>query len=215
MTIRANNLGVMFDSKWVFRSFDFELNDGQRKALVGPSGSGKSVLLKSLALLIGTDEGSVQFDSREVEPHEVPAFRSKVMYVPQRIADSDGSVEDYFREPFRLVVHQDKNWNSEFAVEQLATFGRDKEFLQKRQRDLSGGERQFVALIRTLMLEPATLLLDEPTSAMDGENARRAESLLQGWIHGSSSSSYVWVTHDFDQAQRVSDEVVRMDSSEK
>ena len=210
--LEAKNLGVRFDDQWLFRGVDLTLESGQGIALVGPSGCGKSVLLRNLALLRSPSEGSVHWNGAAVRGDDVTRFRSQVTCVSQKIADEESTVENYLKIPFRLSVHSEKAWKQSEAVSMLESFGRDDSFLSKSQRELSGGERQIAALVRVLMLGPTVLLLDEPTSAMDGETSRLTESVVQHWIGQSPERALIWVTHDHAQASRISTSVKEMSS---
>ena len=210
MSLKAHNLGVAFDGNWIFRDASLCIESGQRISLVGPSGSGKSLFLKSLSMLHRVDEGHIEWQGQKIDGSAVPAFRSQVMYVPQRSADIDGSVEDFLATPFSFASQSGKNFDRSRAEKYFQQLGRSDDFLSKSQRDLSGGERQIAAIVRAMILDPAVLLLDEPTSAMDGETAQSAESLTTAWCDESSQRSTVWVTHDLQQAKRVSSSVVEM-----
>ncbi|QEG23750.1 ABC transporter ATP-binding protein [Mariniblastus fucicola] len=214
MSLIAHNLGIAFDGTWIFRNVSLTVESGNRVALVGPSGSGKSLLLKSLAMLQSVDEGYVEWQREKISGSRVPGFRGEVMYVPQRSADSDGTVEDFLSTPFSFAAHADKTFDRSVALKQIQQLGRGDKFLAKSQRELSGGERQIAAIVRALILAPSLLLLDEPTSAMDGETAAAAEALIDAWCDGEPSRSTVWVTHDRQQAQRVSERVVEMNQLE-
>lgn len=210
MSLQAHQLGVAFDGNWIFRDVSFSVDAANRITLVGPSGSGKSLLLKSLALLHPFDEGQVNWLGEKVCGNRVPSFRSEVMYVPQRAPEVDGSVEAFLEVPFSFAANAAKSYDRGLAVSSLKTLGREDDFLAKPQRDLSGGERQIAALVRSVLLNPKVLLLDEPTSAMDGETASQAEKLVADWCAEDSSRSTVWVTHDLEQAERVSRTQIRM-----
>lgn len=211
MSLHAHNLGVAFDGNWVFRDASLIVDSGDQLALVGPSGSGKSLLLKSLAMLHRVDEGHIEWNGQTIAGSNVPSFRSQVMYVPQRSADVDGSVEEFLIAPFSFAANSEKLFDQSIALTQLQQLGRSEDFLSKTQRELSGGERQIAALVRALCLNPSVLLLDEPTSAMDGETAAAAESLIAHWSEEKSDRSTVWVTHDLRQANRVSKQLVKME----
>lgn len=203
----AENLGVAFDGQWVFRRLGFSLAPGQRIALVGPSGSGKSVLLKTLAMLQGANEGSVTWQGESIEGPRVTRFRGEVMYVPQKTADDELSVAAYLEVPFGLKVHNQKVYREKDAIELLKVLGRSEQFLRKQQRDLSGGERQIAALIRAMLLDPRVLLLDEPTAALDRQTAHAMEDFVLRWC-APSDRSLIWVTHDLEQAGRIATEVL-------
>ena len=95
-------------------------------------------------------------------------------------------------------------------IEWLASVGKQAPFLDQQHAELSGGESQIVALLRAMQLKPNVLLLDEPTSALDADTSRKVETLLIDWVQATNDRSFIWVTHDTQQAQRVSNRTLRM-----
>lgn len=188
-----------------------QLNAGEILALRGPSGSGKTVLLRALTLLDPLDAGVVKLEGAEPSHHEIPAFRRRVLYVHQQPVLVPGSVADNLRLPFELGGHGEARFSRDQAVGLLERMGRAKAFLAAGADDLSGGERQIVALIRALVLQPSVLLLDEPSAALDPEAVERLEGLVVEWVRGSESRRAVlWITHAGEQAERISDRRLRM-----
>ena len=161
---------------------------GQRVAVVGATGSGKSLLLRSLALLDPVDAGEVRFRGRPVAAAEVPGFRRQVIYLHQRPALIEGTVEENLRRALQLKVHQPRSFDLDRAGRWLSQLGRPLSFLQHSIADLSGGEAQMVALLRAIQLDPAMLLLDEPTAALDADSGRAVEQLVETW-HGEQRDS--------------------------
>lgn len=191
------------DSRWLFRDVSLSVNAGEDVAVVGPTGSGKTLLLRSLALLDPVDAGQILWRGEPISSSNVPSFRSRVIYLHQRTALLPGSVEANLRHPFTLRVRRDKSFDRDRTVSLLAETGRNAEFLSRSDRDLSGGERQIVAIVRALQLDPAVLLLDEPTTALDPETTGTIEALVRRWRSASAERSAVWVSHDADQIRRV------------
>ena len=198
------------DSRWLFRDVSLSVHAGEDIAVVGPTGSGKTLLLRSLALLDPLDAGQILWRGKPISSGNVPDFRSRVIYLHQRPALLPGSVEENLRHPFTLHAHCNKGFDRDWTVGLLAETGRDAEFLSRPDRDLSGGERHIVAMIRALQLQPAVLLLDEPTTALDPETTRAIESLVQRWRGASAERGSVWVSHDSDQVRRVTRRVDMM-----
>jgi putative ABC transport system ATP-binding protein len=188
-----------------------KIHGGDRIVIVGPTGSGKTLLLRSLAMLDPLDAGEIRWHGRAVRRNEIPRFRARVLYLHQRPALLEGTVEDNLRQPFTLKVHDGKEFFRPRIVELLASLERDESFLSKLQRDLSGGESQFTALLRALQLDPEVLLLDEPTAALDADATAGVEVLLTRWLDEQPKArAVVWVTHNQDQARRVATSMVHI-----
>jgi putative ABC transport system ATP-binding protein len=184
---------------------DFTLHAGQQVAVTGASGSGKSVLLRALALLDAPDSGEVLWQGKPISGDLIPGFRTCVSYVSQRPGLIEGTVEDNLRLPFTLKALKGRGFDRQIAVALLAEAGKPPSFLGKAASDLSGGEAQVLALVRVLQLAPQVMLLDEPTSALDPESATAVEKLVAHWFaQGAGRRAYIWVSHDLDQAQRMS-----------
>jgi putative ABC transport system ATP-binding protein len=196
--------------EWLLHDVSLAVRPGDRVALVGPSGGGKTLLLRALAFLDPLDAGAVYWRGGPVGGGAVPAFRREVIYLHQRPSLFEGTVEDNLRLPFALKVHTGRHFDKARATGLLAALGREPSFLDKQQADLSGGEMQVTALVRALQLDPTVLLLDEPTAALDPDTARAAEALVRRWREEEAGRAYVWVSHDPGQALRVAGRRVRM-----
>jgi UDP-glucose/iron transport system ATP-binding protein len=189
---------------WLIRDVCCTIHFGDRLGVFGPSGAGKTVLLRALAMLDPLDAGEIRWKGQTVRGEAVPLYRRHVVYLHQRPALAEGSVEESLRAPFTLKAHRERLFGRGPVVELLAALGRDGAFLDKSCRDLSGGEAQIVALVRAVQLEPAVLLLDEPTASLDPATAQAVEDLLGRWLLARASErALVWVSHDRDQALRM------------
>ena len=189
----------------------FALRAGERVAITGSSGSGKSVFLRALALLDPLDAGRILWHGAPVERTAIPRYRRNVAYIRQRPALIDGSVEDNLRYPFELRAYRDVRFDRARAAGLAVQAGRGEDFLGKRASELSGGEAQIAALIRVLQLAPEVLLLDEPTASLDPASSRAIEALVEAWFDAAPGAhASMWVSHDLEQAARMSERHLTM-----
>jgi putative ABC transport system ATP-binding protein len=192
----------------IFEPVDLELGAGQRMGLLGPSGVGKTLLLRTLTLLDAADDGQVLFRGEAIGNEDVPAYRRKVFLLAQSSPMIDGTVRMNLELPFTLSHTEGQTFDLDRAKELLARFGLAS-LLERAVGDLSGGERQIVALIRAVLLDPVVLLLDEPTSAMDPQRVETAEALIDEWHKGDERAS-IWVSHDASQIARTTNTTLDM-----
>lgn len=189
----------------------FSICAGERWAVAGPTGSGKTLLLRALALL-DPAEGELRWKGEPVSAASAPEYRSKVVYLAQASPVTEGTVEDNLRLPYQLSRYRERDWSLSQAVERCQRLGQSEKFLERASSDLSGGERQIVALLRVLPLDAQILLLDEATSALDRSTEERFESLVEEWLsERTEERAVVWVSHDDAQRQRVSSQSIGLE----
>ncbi len=206
--IEAIRIGRKASDHWLLHDVSLTLRPGERQAVVGASGGGKTLMLRAIAMLDPLDSGEVRWQGRRVDAHDIPAFRSRVMYFHQRATLVEGTVEDNLRQPFSLKAHRGRAFNRPYTIELLESLGRGESFLAKKQRDLSGGESQITALLRGMQLAPDVALLDEPTAALDVESTNLVETLVSTWLDEQPAQrAILWVTHDLSQASRVANTI--------
>lgn len=195
---------------YLFSSITASLHKQEKITLIGASGQGKSTLLRILALLDQADEGEIYLNdisSREMDPR---LWRMKVCYVAQHAVMLPGTIEDNLKTVSKLhsVV-----FNEESARKLMQLVGLDHLEWGKQAKDLSGGEKQRVALVRSLLLKPSILLLDEITASLDQKSKEKVEQLILQ-LNKDEGVSFIWVTHDVEQAKKVSDRVWLMEDGQ-
>ncbi|MEE2898846.1 MAG: ATP-binding cassette domain-containing protein [Gemmatimonadota bacterium] len=204
--LAAVDLGCRLPSGWIWRGITLSLSAGDRAVLTGPSGTGKSLLLRTLCGLDRLGEGHVLFRGESPRGHDVPDFRARVMYVQQQPLLIPGTVQDNLDLPTRFKVHarreSGEGENGGRAGDLLAQIGKPADFLEQRASVLSGGEGQVVGIVRALLLHPDVLLLDEPTAHLDPETTRRVEEVVLEWV-GAGDRALLWTSHDPAQVDRV------------
>jgi putative ABC transport system ATP-binding protein len=189
--------------KEVLRGVSAHLPEGA-SAVVGPSGCGKSTLLRLLNRLADPDSGSVDYRGRGVSEYEVLGLRREVSLVPQLPALLEGTVASNIAFAARLAGREAE------TNRVLGLAGLDSSFATRDAAKLSVGEQQRVMLARSLALEPSVLLLDEPTSALDEAARDSVEATLLG-LRERLGLSFVLVTHDLAQANRLADSFLQLD----
>ena len=208
--IQLRGVVKRFGAQVVLGGVDFDVQDGETVALLGPSGTGKSVLLKHIIGLIRPDAGKVIVDGKDVSRlrrRELSEFRQKIGYVFQNGALFD-SMDVY--ENVRLgIVDENKYADQDYArqrvaqVIQLVNLQPDL-VMPKYPAELSGGMRKRVGIARAIAGSPKYLLYDEPTSGLDPVNADIIDGLVQRLDRELGVTS-VMVTHDVRGAFRVAD----------
>ncbi|MEZ5078511.1 MAG: ATP-binding cassette domain-containing protein [Solirubrobacterales bacterium] len=178
---------------------------GGATAIVGPSGAGKSTLLRLLNRLADPSRGEITYRGRPLAAYEPLALRREVALVPQLPALLEGTVESNLAYAARLAGEPLD------AAASLRLAGLGAEFAGREVGKLSVGERQRAMLARALAQKPAVLLLDEPTSALDHAARDQVEAALVE-LRRELEISLVLVSHDPEQARRLGDWVVRLES---
>ena len=168
-------------------SASFELHTGECIALQGPSGVGKTVLLRAIADL-DPNEGFLLLDGIPREKVSAPRWRTQVTYVAAESGWWADTVQEHF-----------PKW--EEASPLVEEFGMPSSCGDWQITRLSTGERQRLGLIRALILRSRVLLLDEPTSALDTVSREAVERIIAAWV--AAGTSVIWSTHDKAQARRV------------
>lgn len=168
-------------------------------AVMGASGQGKSTLLRMLACLEAIDEGDVRLQGQSFRQWDMREWRTKVCYVAQQAVMLTGTVDYNLRTVSRL---RGTAFEERFASELMERCGLGGMPGTKQASELSGGEKQRLALVRSMLLRPLILLLDEVTASLDEENSRLVEELLME-RHRSEGMTLIWVTHQPEQAYRV------------
>jgi polar amino acid transport system ATP-binding protein len=208
MHLGVRNLSKHFGGRPVLENVDLDLPEVRALVLIGPSGGGKSTLLRILGGLETPDAGSVEFNGiplpfgnesalREHRRHTGFVFQAHNLFPHLTAADNVAL-------PLEHVHGMPRTEARRVALDHLARFRLDPH-AHKRPFELSGGQRQRVAIARSIAFKPRLLLLDEPTSALDPEMTAEVLDMIADLRH--EGRDFVLVTHQMAFARRVADHV--------
>jgi phospholipid/cholesterol/gamma-HCH transport system ATP-binding protein len=207
--IELRNVHKAFGKQVVLNGVDFQVREGETVALLGPSGTGKSVLLKHIIGLIRPDVGEIYVDDKDVshlKRKELSSLRSEIGYVFQNGALFDSM--NVFENVRLGITDENKYGDLDYCRQRVAECIRlvnlPADTIEKYPAQLSGGMRKRVGIARAIAGNPKYLLYDEPTSGLDPVNADIIDSLVQR-LDNELGVTSVMVTHDVRGAFRVAD----------
>jgi ABC-type multidrug transport system fused ATPase/permease subunit len=200
--IEARGIELTLGDRKVLHGFDLDVPPGQVTGLLGPSGTGKSTLLRALVRLLDIDAGTIALDGTDIHDLDARELRRRVGLVAQTPVMLPGSVADNLRHGVPDLADDDLH-------RALADAGLEASFAPRVAADLSGGERARVALARALTRGPSHLLLDEPTAALDSDTAAHIGATLRRLR--DQGLGVCITTHDLAFADRWVDRRVDMD----
>ena len=204
MAIQVQNITKRFGDFVALEDVSLTIPTGELTALLGPSGGGKSTLLRIIAGLESTDEGTVVIEGRE-STHLPPQKRNVGFVFQHYAAFKHMSVAKNVA--FGLEIRKRPKAEVKRRVDELLELVHLSQFAHRLPAQLSGGQRQRMALARALAVEPNVLLLDEPFGALDAKVRKELRDWLRR-LHDEVHVTTVFVTHDQEEALEVADQIV-------
>lgn len=201
--IEVNHLTLYRNEHLALNSVSLTVEVGEIVCLLGPSGGGKSSLLRCINRLTEPPAGTVFIEGKDVTDMDVLSLRQQVGMVFQQVWLSPGTVAENVGYGALL---QKRPLSPKDVTELLILADLSADLARQDSQTLSGGQAQRVAIARAMATKPSVLLLDEPTSALDPAATRHIEETMQK-LRQTLGISILWVTHNAEQAQRVADKV--------
>ena len=209
--IQLEGITKSFGSLQVLKGIDLEINSGEVVSIVGPSGAGKTTLLQIMGTLDDPDAGTVSIDGTNLsrmKQKELSAFRNKhIGFVFQfhQLLPEFTAIENIMIPAFIAGV---SNREALTRASEILDFMGLKERASHKPNELSGGEKQRVAVARALINNPAVILADEPSGSLDSHNKEELHQLFFD-LRNKFGQTFVIVTHD-DELARLTDRTIHM-----
>jgi phospholipid/cholesterol/gamma-HCH transport system ATP-binding protein len=208
--IEIKGLYNQFGKTFVHQDVNLTVNQGEILAIIGGSGSGKTTLLRNILMLLKPTKGTVKLFGRDVNTlsaEETHQLRRRYGMLFQHSAlFSALTVLDNILFPMREFSSLNDTLLQELAYLKLALVGLPKEAGMKLPAELSGGMQRRAAAARAIAMDPELLFLDEPTTGLDPNSARRFDELIL-FLRQSLNLTIVMITHDIESLKRASDRV--------
>ena len=210
--VRIENLTKSFKNQDVLKGINLNIDKGEVVSIIGPSGTGKSTLLRCINRLEEADSGIIYFEGNDIHDKntDINELRTKIGMVFQSFnLFNNKNVLQNCTLALRHIKKIKKEEAEKIAIEELTEVGM-QDFINAKVSTLSGGQKQRVAIARSLCMKPDILLFDEPTSALDPKMVHEVLDVILKLA--KDGLTMVIVTHEMNFAKNVSNKVVFMDN---
>lgn len=207
--LETRGLGKTYGQFVAMQPTDIQVREGEFLTLLGPSGSGKSTLLQMISGLVPPSSGQLLIDGKEAT-HTAPGKRGIGLVFQSYALFPHMSVRDNVAYGLRMRKYEKRKL--EEAVDDALTMVRMHEFAHRYPNELSGGQQQRIALARCFAYRPSVILLDEPLGALDKNLREHMQGEIRS-LHRELGATFIYVTHDQDEALSLSDRVCLMNDA--
>jgi putative ABC transport system ATP-binding protein len=206
--MECKNIELIKNSQTILTDISFSIQAGDSIGIIGPSGSGKSSLFRLLNLLMSPTQGQIFYRNKNIQEYAPTELRRRVSYILQKPYLIGNTVKENLVYPYQLLNQKP---NLEEINSYLTKVNLSTTILEKKNTALSGGEQQRIALIRSLLIKPEIILLDEVTAALDEENTLLLEKLIinEQQIH---NITLLFITHNKSQAKRLAKKIIYLEA---
>ena len=204
--IRIEAISKKFRKLQALDNISAQFEKGQAISLIGPNGSGKTTLIKCILGMVRPNKGNIYVGGHPVkQEHE---YRRMIGYMPQIGRYPDNMRIGQLFSMMKQLRNDKQGGLDETLVQQFGL----KKIYDKPMRTLSGGTRQKVSAALAFLFDPAILILDEPTAALDVDTSAKLVHLLINWLRREPTRTLLWVTHDTQDIMPLADKHWYMDA---
>ena len=208
---KANDITKQFSEKFVLSDFSFEVAKGDKINIAGRSGIGKTTLFRLLLGFDTPDKGSIYFDNEPLTDERIWEVRRQVAYVSQDLNIGRGSVRSLFIETHNYKANQRHgHFQDKEILLLLAYFELPESILNKNIEELSGGEKQRIAIVNALLLNRTIFFLDEVTSALDP----LLKAKVLDYFLGNAEFTVLYISHDTYLPDNIVVRTLKLDENE-
>ena len=213
--IKVSNLSKSFNNNIVIKNINFKLLEGESLAIIGASGSGKSVLLKNIIGILQPDKGSILINDTEMV--NLPRNLKEKLLLDLGITFQHGALFDSLKNWENIIFKIsnkekiNKKQGKQLALSIIKQLGLQPKILDLYPSEISGGMQKRVAIARAICGNPKILLFDEPTSGLDPVTGRLIDQLIKTAVKTVGGSA-ITITHDMASVCRIADKVILIDN---
>ncbi len=191
--IELKEISLHLEGKPILDKLSLFVEEKSKVAVKGPSGAGKTALLKVVLGVFKPREGQVTIDGLLLRPENFDALRRRISFIPQHVSVfEDQTLKEYIERPFGFKNNRAERPSRQALEQALSSLNLPEELLEQSMYKLSGGERQRAAIARALLLGRTLMLVDEPTSAIDDQNTDKVSDA----ILGNDELTVLSISHD-------------------
>ncbi len=198
-----SHLTLSFKNEKIFDDFSLLIKKGEKIALSGESGKGKTTLLNLIAGFFPNYRGKITVFGKELNSANISEIRKTIAWLPQDTSIAVKTVKELFFSPFNFALNKNNKPSSNELSTIFSEFALDENLLTKKTNEISGGQKQRILLASCLLLKKPLLLLDEPTSALD----EKIKKKITDYILKQEDLTVIAATHD-DYWKNKSDKIV-------
>ncbi len=205
--IECENIKIEIDKKLILNDVSFKIKSGEKLLITGESGSGKTSLIRTL-LFFENFNGTIKYDGEKIGIENIEKYRSHIGYIGQKIPAFNQNVESFLKIQNNFKANENKKFEADRMLDLLGKLNFEKSILKTKFNNLSGGEKQRIAVIGVLLLNKPIYIFDEITSALDKKNIDSLISVIM-----QETNTIISVSHN-KEWERYCSRIIKMERGE-